>query len=119
VTAEYRPGEVVDITIKGARVDRVDGRWLGCLLGAYRVTVPLDGPRVTVERVAPAEWPPQPGDLWKDRNESVWFALRQRNRGVRLVPGDPVGPLVGYDSDDVMAKVGPLILVRREEVEKP
>lgn len=38
------------------------------------------GPRaleaVTVARLAPVQWPPRPGDLWRDRTGEPWFALQ-------------------------------------------
>ncbi|NUR25552.1 MAG: hypothetical protein HOV83_06835 [Catenulispora sp.] len=116
---DFYPDEIFDITIKGARVISVAHN------GWVRFDVP-GGPRheiapysdaFTVERVAPAEWPPQPGDLWRDRNGSTWFAFYGLEaREVFMIPRDPVrGPLVTPTPDDVMTNVGPLSLVHREE----
>jgi hypothetical protein len=33
--------------------------------------------QATWERVAPAEWPPQPGDLWVDQSGAAWFVYQQ------------------------------------------
>lgn len=83
----FEIGELVDITIRGAKVVntypiRRDGCDMGTVLvaeytdGEHRnVAVGLSAPSVTVERVAPAEWPPQPGDLWRDKHEDLWFVF--------------------------------------------
>ena len=66
--SEFKPGEIVDITIKGARVVN----WSpfiyeltvehGADANSDRTAFDLTRDQVTVERVAPAEWPPRPGD---------------------------------------------------------
>ncbi|MFI7532618.1 hypothetical protein [Streptosporangium sp. NPDC049376] len=40
--------------------------------GPYGVTVPLD--TVTIERLVPADGVPQPGEIWRDRHGTDWFA---------------------------------------------
>lgn len=137
----YVPGEIIDITIKGARVVEVcrhgDGNGDDLRFTyeakdghASHSAVWADAPGVTVERVAPAEWPPQPADLWRDREGDLWFAARhwpdcddrQDSRGanaygwrVVLVPlelgeqGSPCRP------EDVLQPSGPFTLVRRED----
>lgn len=131
--SDFQPGEVVDITIKGARVLNHDTH--GVLVFRYasdgeqssaRLIYP-DAEGVTVERVAPAEWPPQPGDLWRGPklddpygpDPIIWFARRDRNIDggddkLELVPADGDLSYVSTDPESVRRDFGPLALVRRE-----
>lgn len=112
--SDFQTGEIVDVTIKGVPVDAVHADGTPDIIAEDSdglATVWALPPQAKVERVAPAEWPPELGDLWRDRLGSVWFALGRR---VLMVPGDPVGDLGGYEPDKVLAKVGPLALVHRE-----
>lgn len=82
-------------------------------------TVPIYGD-VTVERVAPAEWPPQPGDLWRDAGGELWFAYvihREHSSYVEMRCEDTSKglPPFGDDGvDGVNKRYGPMTLVRRE-----
>lgn len=66
---KYQPGEIVDISIKSARVFSDDGHDLHI---SYETTtghtgivrLPSDGYGISVNLVAHGDWPPQPGDLW-------------------------------------------------------
>lgn len=76
----FEAGEVVDITIKGARVRSVVATEEGFLFldfthGDINSTtqVYMGDSGVSVERVAPADWPPQPGDLWRDGSGRLHF----------------------------------------------
>lgn len=73
---DYQPGEIVEITIRGARVDRLDSaknqRFMVGDDDELWLALPLSE-AVTIERFAPAEWPPQPGDVWLDRDGNPWF----------------------------------------------
>jgi hypothetical protein len=78
--SDYRLGDIVDVTIRGARVQDYDvsGDGPDRLMVTYgqpasMTTLFVNG--VTVERVAPAEWPPQPGDVWRDPHGYAWFAF--------------------------------------------
>ncbi len=121
----YQPGEIVDVTIRGARIMEPRPGLDHILTLAYAqaepgvwATISLTRPAddtVTIERVAPAEWPPQPGDLWRDRVGELWF--------VHHAPHQPKGPLWGRttggarwtDIAEWLAKDnGPLTLVHRE-----
>src|SRR5690606_41537796 len=62
---------------------------------------------VTVEWVAPAEWPRRPGDVWLDAEGRAWTALRGR-----MVP---VTSTRGESADAALATYGPLTLVHRED----
>ncbi|WP_055477657.1 hypothetical protein [Sphaerimonospora mesophila] len=73
--SEIKIGTIVDITIKGVRVlaRHSDGA----------VVVKCDDdkggwampPQAAITPVAPAEFPPQLGDLWRDRDGDLWFAI--------------------------------------------
>lgn len=110
----YQPGEIVDITIRGARVGHLAANgFLNVFVDGVPLTVDLVD-AVTVERRAPAEWPPRPGDLWRDRNGDLWFAFRDHE--IFLIPSYPTTASVdGRPPDDVMQKVGPLTLVHRDD----
>lgn len=117
---EFKPGDIVDITIKGARVRAIRGEDIVdhlsyetegfvasvALTESVTVEVALTEP-VTVERVAPAEWPPRPGDVWLDAEGRAWTALRGR-----MVP---VTSTCGESADAALATYGPLTLVHRED----
>lgn len=112
--SEFKPGEIVDITIKGARVvdvahlkDCEVGVSFECDYGEYGWAIPLGPPEVTVERVSPAEWPPRPGDVWLDAEGRAWTALRGRMF--------PVTSTRGESADAALAIYGPLTLVHRED----
>ena len=116
--SEFKRGDIVDITIKGVRVaaehmgvvsivaDHPDGK-------PAHYNMP---PQAKVERVAPAEWPPRPGDLWRDQLGAVWFAADLVNDG-----GDPaIYMLASHEDHQVVPdycneKYGPLTLVYRED----
>jgi hypothetical protein len=132
--SEFKPGEIVDITIKGARVghESTDG-FLGVFVNGVPLTVDLVD-AVTVERVAPAEWPPRPGDLWKDRDGFLHFAASyspdyddaEDSRGidaegcrvVLLSQHSDESCTPGHDMhrpENVNQRSGPLTLVHRED----
>ncbi|MFF4779436.1 hypothetical protein ACFY05_42135 [Microtetraspora fusca] len=119
--AEFQVDEIVDITIKGARVTAVlstgvvhattDG-------GVFLAYVPRDK-QVTTEHVAPAEWPPQPGDLWRDKNDELWFAS-----DVTTPDDDPIVRLIPtyqgheqYSPKEAWRHWGPMVLVHRDQAE--
>jgi hypothetical protein len=119
----YAVGELVDVTIRGARVvgtlrRRSDDQYPEIVLALdehagqeFSVTLPLvDG--VTIERIAPAEWPPLVGDLWRDRAGTLWFDT----------PNSPYADnhwLIGSNgqgdhANSLLKLNGPLTLVHRE-----
>jgi hypothetical protein len=85
--SHFLTGEIVDITIKGARVIEVcrhgDGNG-DDLRFTYEAkdgdqwpsAIWAQAPGVTVERVAPAEWPPRTGDLWRDANGMLYLGMQ-------------------------------------------
>jgi hypothetical protein len=121
---EFKVGELVDITIRCARVvpaavDPDAMPYIKVHVGTeeFLMEIPVSSLAVTVERVAPAEWPPVAGDLWRDARGGLWFAhvvlTRGGQREMRLQPH--------HESDDgywtpwrLLAERGPLALVHRE-----
>lgn len=71
---EIKSGDLVTVTVKGVRLGATSD---------IRVTVTDERgelwvlpPTSEVERVAPAEWPPQVGDLWRMRGGSRFVCVR-------------------------------------------
>jgi hypothetical protein len=117
--SDFKPGEIVDIEIKGARVQGDDGpdspQSLYVSVGAgVEIPIPLGEEGVTFTRVAPAEWPPQVDDLWRDTRGIVWFgrAPEYVKGPARLCMSD--GSL--WEVVAVNQEYGPLTLVHREAV---
>ncbi|MFI6485232.1 hypothetical protein ACIBH1_45490 [Nonomuraea sp. NPDC050663] len=86
-TQQFRVGDHVRAVIIGTIASHDDIERPGHLCirngtGDYRSPeragrfscVLLDDPHVTVELLAPAEWPPRPGDTWEHDGEP-WFAV--------------------------------------------
>lgn len=132
--SEFKPGEIVDITIKGARiewanstdmnvwaVDEVDPD-TGVNLGE-QITISHTAENITVERVAPAEWPPRPGDLWRDHDGDVWFCRAWQAEDkwrtglvcARRVPGKSAILGGSMSAAQVQDRHGPLTFVHRED----
>lgn len=133
MSAEYRVGEVVDIEIKGARImapkpgiddvltlgiaESRPGVW-------HTIEIPKDASNaVTITRVWPADGPPRPGDLWRDRSGRSWFGISYDDDDEpepRVILVDPVADracLLGgdyYRPEHVSERYGPLTLVHRE-----
>ncbi|MGI5418689.1 hypothetical protein [Actinomadura luteofluorescens] len=121
MSERLKPGEYVDVAIKGVRVVEQDEH--GC------VTVRADAhdggpahwpmpPQAAVSRVAPAEWPPRAGDLWRDRHGVVWFAADVHDIEETDVPEI----VLVYPHEDFRQapdvcnqQAGPLTLVHRED----
>src|SRR5690606_11250548 len=99
----FKPGDIVDITIEGARVRAIRGEdivdHLSYEIQGFVASVALTE-SVTVERVALAEWPPRPGDVWLDAEGRAWTALRGRMF--------PVTSARGESADAALAIYGPL-----------
>lgn len=75
VDRRFRHGEIVDVTVVGLRVLAHDK--FGLLVerrDGSTFSVQLDEQTV-VTRVIPAEGEPEPGDVWRDVNETVWLAF--------------------------------------------
>lgn len=129
--SDFKPGEVVDITIKGARIVEHVGTSLAFEYlsdprdAAGRViysrgNVRADAHSITVERVAPAEWPPQAGDVWRDRHGSPWFAVDIHDIDETDVP--EIVMVLAYEGarrppEEFNQIGGPVVLVHREPVD--
>lgn len=127
--SDLRPGEVVDVTIKGVRIARPRSATSVTITDEHGTAYQMP-PQAAIERVAPAEWPPQAGDLWAGPKNERWFAAMYlgdpddpkdwegcNSEGWRvvLVPLE-VGPYGGSEErpDDALRTRGPLTLVYRE-----
>jgi hypothetical protein len=113
---DYKPGERVDVTIRGARVVEMHGHDLRVAVGdpgeAY-LTIGADALRdsaVTVERVTPAEWPPRLDDLWRDHGGVLWFRGRAINSGDPLM-GNSLGEVV---TPDQLLTMSPVLVFRHD-----
>ncbi|MFI7628452.1 hypothetical protein [Microbispora rosea] len=122
MTGRFKVGEVVDITIKGVRINNEDADGIVTVLAdnplgaTTRYEMP---PQAAIERVGPAEWPPQPGDLWRDQRGGLWFAADIHDVDETDVP-EIVMVWTHEDyrlrPDLLNQRSGPLTLVHREEL---
>ncbi|MEV4270585.1 MULTISPECIES: hypothetical protein [Micromonospora] len=127
----YVPGDLVAIAIRQATVLQVgqSGNWIRVSgEDGAQYEIPLHHQDVTVERVAPAEWPPVLGDLWRDSTGDLWFATLKAARvgddgrvfeSARLVmaPARETPHLYREQRiapDKLLSQYGPLELVHRE-----
>ena len=117
----FQPGEIVDITIKGAHVvdvTKLDECQLGvvfdCDAGLFPLTVPLGPPGVTVERGDPENWPPRRADMWRHTSGTLWFAF-QVGSNVSLVNG--TGEV--RDEQEAYDQRHHMRLERREDEQRP
>jgi len=71
------------------------------------------------DRIAPADWPPEPGDVWRDRQGYTWFvydssagvaAVREREF---LAARDGQGSYIDTDVEAHLLSRGPLTLLVR------
>jgi hypothetical protein len=133
MSTDFKPGEIVDIAIKTATVCDMTGSHPPTLHFTVPTgrniswSMPLDNPQITVERVAPAEWPPRVGDIWHDADGERWFAQDDGSSDVDppvmwMVPAHPHrfsqehdGGARGYQAARWQAKRGPVALVYRED----
>lgn len=132
--SEYQFGDRVNITIDGAQFQRAGKEGHGDVIvdvfqvavhqadgTTYYLTLPAEWEGVTFERVG--DWPPQPGDLWRDADGDLWLC-----RSWTTEQGTPTGLVcargVAHKSglfggslacERVKFKFGPLTLVHREE----
>lgn len=113
-----KAGELVRITVEARYVDADS---------PYRrfAATPVDpaaGPcefwlhgdvQARIERLAPAEWPPQPGDVWYAAGEQADYfgVLAKGTKAVRLVA--MTGSVAAYEPEAIAARSGPMILEYR------
>lgn len=74
MSAAYRPGEVVNVTIKGVAVHEVRPNGQIHIRDEHKVRYTMPA-QAAIERVPPASWPPQRGDLWEDYAGGRWFTV--------------------------------------------
>lgn len=95
---QYGVGDLVDITICGARIVDDYGSEIEYQTrdGAkeWRGYINLVDPHITITRVTPpvpASWPPHVGDTWLDETGMAWFAFESassiaRRGGLAMAP---------------------------------
>lgn len=128
----YVEGEVVDVRIGRGRVLEFDDKTKSLTIalpagtdGRYReVHVFVDMPTVSVTRVAPPQWPPVPGDVWRSapqpghpdglllmyqRYTDTWHRPQER-----FVPADETGAYRVCSAGQALCELGPLTLVYRD-----
>jgi acetyl-CoA acetyltransferase len=119
----FRNAELVTVTIAVAEVVRVEtdeGERYLCVqtTEGVQIMVPLDSKAVTVQRLAPPEWPPQVGDLWRDKHGDLWFAyiqpLTSDSAPDRIFMRTATGGRWSDGYDGQIADNGPWTLVHRE-----
>ncbi len=134
----YEPGDIVNITNKGARVlwtgvDPTIGRYINVEMEAdgrdsIAGRVPLDATGVTVEHVTPAWFPPKPGQTCRDGDGDFWFTVLIDDDNfadepyVRLRCSRRSKEATGPDSskpDDVVREHGPLTLIHEPQPGEP
>lgn len=126
---EFQRDEVVDITIKGVRIGALTDRNIWICDGERQFEMP---PQAAITRVAPAGWPPQPGDLWRredfDQPEpaddgpdlGLWFAhfdhaLDRGDARLVLVPAHGDLEYAETNPEKLRASGGRWTLVHREQ----
>jgi hypothetical protein len=121
--AKFREGDRVDITVKGASVDGVatDLNLLVINLtpdapggSAQALDLPL-AENVTVEHASPAEWPPLPGDLWRDHDGDVWLVCMIGDGEVSALTMICAAGAADRSPEQLLTKFGPPTLVHRED----
>lgn len=117
MTAQYEPGERVRIGIDAEVVAAGDPSLEVVYRGgdgqAYALYLRSDAPALTVERVAPKEWPPQVDDVWRAANGTKYWADGYSAHSGMDEPR-MVGGGRGFWPDELLAEAGPLTLVYRE-----
>lgn len=127
--SDYRPGEIVDVTIKGVRIAAtedaippMDPRGLLVIADEHGDLYPLP-PQAAITRVAPAHWPPQEGDVWRrDADGLNWFGVLIDNDDttdspyVLLTCSRSSKDRYGRPCDEALYTFGPFTLTHRVSV---
>ena len=117
----FQSNEIVDITIKGVRVRHQAADGIVTIFDEDERCFSMP-PQAAITRVAPAEWPPQPGDLWRAKGGELYFAADVHDSAET---DDPEIVLVAtfedyrQSPDRVSQLYGPLTLVHREPKPEP
>ncbi len=98
------------VTCTADKVDTTSqGRWLYVRVGTLQLgPIPLDVKAVSVDALAPAEWPPRSGDLWQDAEGLLWFCITS----ARMI--NQAGNYQSDEVDDLLRLRGPFRLVHRD-----
>jgi hypothetical protein len=118
------PGQIVDIAISNVRVLAAGDNYIDVEIAAEReLRIGTDEGNVEIVHRVPAEGTPRVGDLWRDHDGDLWFAVTawdmDDNEYVSLhctkaKPLDGWGDQIVYY---VQRQYGPLTLVHREQAE--
>ena len=121
MTQQLQHGDVVDIVVKGVRIDCPGGNGaLPSYTDEHGRSYPVPG-QAAITRVAPADWPPQAGDLWRDGERMLWLAIDVTNphfhEDQRLALINTFG--ARRTNLDYALADGPYTLVHRDEQDQP
>ncbi|WP_141576075.1 hypothetical protein [Actinomadura sp. WMMA1423] len=111
----FKRGEFVDIAIKGVRV-AAEHKGLVSIVADHPDGEPAHyamPPQAKVTRVAPAEWPPRAGDLWRDCENDVWFAVEDSDGEITMVCQVDACP--SRSPSELIRTLSPLAFVYRED----
>ena len=133
-SSEFREGDRVRITVEDVVVTNVYQTGRKSFDGPYEDTgavmvfrhldedvengphsVNLGAKGVTVEHAAPAEWPPQPGDLWRDCDGDVWLVCMVGDGEVFGLTMICAAGAADRSPEQLAERFGPLTLVHRED----
>lgn len=112
----YQPGEIISVSLESLRVIEADERQITVEVGAdTRLSIPRYA-LMKIERIAPADGSPQPGDVWLDRNGFCWHAVQVgwgETSEIRLISATGGGDTC--EVSQVLNRYGPLTLAYRHE----
>ena len=123
--SEFKTGELIDVTMRSLRIDSIDDVGIAqCSLPGHnwRTTINLRVADIEIERVAPEEWPPRHGDLWRDTNGALWAGMQITTADddiadesyVVLVPLVASMRARGTHPESVLQGYGPVALIHRQ-----
>ena len=116
---DYNIGDHVNVTIQDVRIARPRSATSVTITDEHGVTYQMP-PQAEVERIVSADWPPRPGDLWRELRPGggLWFIFRDPSvlhrsaSGLRAREAD--GDRWADDALDLLHDCAPLELVYRE-----
>lgn len=112
---EFGVGERIRVVYDSARVEAVaDVGLMHVSIGNWHTVVNLRNSGVTIERIGPAGWPPQAGDIWADKDGDEWVTLEDSGV-VSIVLVD--GPTWNREPDEFHKDYAPVRLIRRRDCE--
>lgn len=101
MSAKFQRDELVNIAVYNARFESAsDDVYYFRLADGFSMGIPRLAAHF--ERVAPKEWPPQPGDMWRVKETGKHFAVAMNAAGdVRFVD---VGTAAVKEPDDLISR---------------